>query len=40
VLPHERGTLSPAERLWATPLYRMIYDPDGRPWRDRLRGRL
>ena len=32
--------VTPAERLWAGPLYRMIYDPDGRPWRDRLRGRL
>jgi phosphatidylserine/phosphatidylglycerophosphate/cardiolipin synthase-like enzyme len=40
VLPHQRGNLTPAERLWAAPLYRMIYDPDGRPWRDRLRGRL
>lgn len=24
----------------ATPLYRIGYDPDGRPWRDRLRGRV
>ena len=40
VLPHQHGTLTAAERLWAAPLYRMIYDPDGRPWRDRLRGRL
>jgi phosphatidylserine/phosphatidylglycerophosphate/cardiolipin synthase-like enzyme len=29
-----------AERLWATPLYRLVYYPDGRPVRDRLRGRL
>lgn len=40
VLPHQRTTLTAAERFWATPLYRLIYDPDGRPVRDRLRGRL
>jgi hypothetical protein len=28
------------QRAWATPLYRALYDPDGRPWRDRLRSRL
>ncbi len=38
-LPHQAGHLTSAERLWATPLYRMVYDPDGRPWRDRIRGR-
>ena len=38
VQPHQGGSLRPSERLWATPLYRMVYDPDGRPWRDRLRG--
>jgi hypothetical protein len=26
--------------LWAAPLYRLVYDPDGRPLRDRVRGRL
>jgi phosphatidylserine/phosphatidylglycerophosphate/cardiolipin synthase-like enzyme len=26
-------------RLWAVPMYRLVYDPDGRPWRDRVRGR-
>jgi phosphatidylserine/phosphatidylglycerophosphate/cardiolipin synthase-like enzyme len=26
-------------RLWAVPAYRFLYDPDGRPWRDRVRGR-
>jgi hypothetical protein len=26
-------------RLWAVPAYRLVYDPDGRPWRDRVRGR-
>jgi hypothetical protein len=25
-------------RLWAEPAYRMIYDPDGRSYRDRIRG--
>jgi len=40
VLPHRRHNPTTVERLWATPLYRMIYDPDGRPWRDRFRGRL
>jgi phosphatidylserine/phosphatidylglycerophosphate/cardiolipin synthase-like enzyme len=24
-------------RLWAIPVYRAVYDPDGRPWRQRLR---
>jgi len=40
VLPHRRYDPTTVERLWATPLYRIIYDPDGRPWRDRFRGRL
>jgi phosphatidylserine/phosphatidylglycerophosphate/cardiolipin synthase-like enzyme len=26
-------------KLWAAPAYRLIYDPDGRSWRDRLRHR-
>ena len=26
-------------RVWAGPAYLLIYDPDGRPWRDRLTGR-
>ena len=26
-------------RLWAEPLYRLVYDPDGRPPADRLRRR-
>jgi hypothetical protein len=25
-------------RLWAEPVYRMIYDPDGRSYRDRIKG--
>jgi hypothetical protein len=40
VLAHQRSSLTSVQRLWATPLYRMVYDPDGRPWRDRLRRRL
>ena len=40
VLPHQRQDPTAVQRLWATPLYRMVYDPDGRPWRDRFRGRL
>ena len=26
------------QRLWAVPAYRLVYDPDGRPWRDRRAG--
>ena len=40
VLPHRTYSPSAAQRLWAAPLYRLVYDPDGRPLRDRLRGRL
>jgi phosphatidylserine/phosphatidylglycerophosphate/cardiolipin synthase-like enzyme len=40
VLPHRPVPPTAAQRLWASPLYRMVYDPDGRPWRDRVRGRL
>ncbi len=29
--PHPRVVLSRATKLWAGPLYRMIYDPDARP---------
>ncbi len=24
------------DRLWALPVSRLVYDPDGRAWRDRL----
>ena len=34
--PEKLGLLT---RMWAEPAYRMIYDPDGRSYRDRLRGR-
>jgi phosphatidylserine/phosphatidylglycerophosphate/cardiolipin synthase-like enzyme len=39
VMPHETEQLPWAQRLWAVPAYRVVYDPDGRPWRDRARGR-
>jgi hypothetical protein len=29
--------MAPATRLWATPIYRMLDDPDGRPLPLRLR---
>jgi phosphatidylserine/phosphatidylglycerophosphate/cardiolipin synthase-like enzyme len=35
--PHEPDRLSMFTRAWATLPYRLVYDPDGRPWRDRLR---
>ncbi len=34
---HRPERLSPATRLWAPPIYRAVYDPDGRPWRMRRR---
>ncbi|SDF61498.1 Phosphatidylserine/phosphatidylglycerophosphate/cardiolipin synthase [Klenkia brasiliensis] len=34
---HRRPELTRLERLWATPLYRLVHDPDGRPLRLRLR---
>jgi phosphatidylserine/phosphatidylglycerophosphate/cardiolipin synthase-like enzyme len=40
VRPHQPYRPTRVQRLWAAPLYRLVYDPDGRPWRDRLRGRL
>jgi phosphatidylserine/phosphatidylglycerophosphate/cardiolipin synthase-like enzyme len=38
--PHRPEKLSRRDRLWATPVYRLLVDPDGRPWRMRLRGRF
>ena len=38
--PLARMPLSRSTRAWATPLYRLIYDPDGRPLELRLRGRM
>ncbi|PZS39003.1 MAG: phospholipase, partial [Pseudonocardiales bacterium] len=40
VLPHRTYRPTTAQRWWAAPLYRLVYDPDGRPLRDRVRGRL
>jgi phosphatidylserine/phosphatidylglycerophosphate/cardiolipin synthase-like enzyme len=37
--PHRPEELPRRTRLWAVPIYRTVYDPDGRPWRDRLRNR-
>jgi hypothetical protein len=31
--------MSRLTRLWATPIYRTVYDPDGRSIPDRWRGR-
>ena len=36
--PHKPEQMSRLTRLWAVPAYRQLYDPDGRPWRDRRRG--
>jgi phosphatidylserine/phosphatidylglycerophosphate/cardiolipin synthase-like enzyme len=33
---HSPPRLSLPTRLWATPVYRLVDDPDGRPWRMRL----
>jgi hypothetical protein len=38
--PHKPERLGLLTRLWAEPAYRMIYDPDGRSYRDRIKGRL
>jgi phosphatidylserine/phosphatidylglycerophosphate/cardiolipin synthase-like enzyme len=38
--PHKPERLGLFTRLWAEPAYRMIYDPDGRSYRDRLKGRV
>ena len=37
VRPLERQELGPITRAWASPLYRVVYDPDGRPLGLRLR---
>jgi phosphatidylserine/phosphatidylglycerophosphate/cardiolipin synthase-like enzyme len=36
--PHRPETLARTTRLWATPVYRLLVDPDGRPWRMRRAG--
>ncbi len=37
IRPYRLDPLPRRTILWATPLYRVVYDPDGRPWRLRLR---
>jgi phosphatidylserine/phosphatidylglycerophosphate/cardiolipin synthase-like enzyme len=39
VRSHHPERMSRLTRLWATPLYRVVYDPDGRSVPDRWRGR-
>ena len=36
--PHRPDRLSRLTRLWAVPAYRLVYDPDGRSYRERLSG--
>ncbi len=36
--PARPERLRPCSGLWAVPVYRGFLDPDGRPWRERLRG--
>jgi len=38
LLPHETKRLPWYQSLWAVPAYRLVYDPDGRPWRARFAG--
>jgi phosphatidylserine/phosphatidylglycerophosphate/cardiolipin synthase-like enzyme len=38
LVPHEPEHLPWHQRWWAIPAYRLVYDPDGRPWRDRRAG--
>ena len=35
--PHRPERLGRLTRLWAVPAYRMVYDPDGRSYRARLK---
>jgi phosphatidylserine/phosphatidylglycerophosphate/cardiolipin synthase-like enzyme len=37
--PHRPEHLPLHTKLWAAPVYRLVYDPDGRSWRDRRRNR-
>jgi len=37
--PHVPEKLPAAQRVWAVPIYRSLYDPDGRAIRDRVRRR-
>ena len=40
VVPHQLAEVTRVQRPWASVLLRFVYDPDGRPWRDRIRRRL
>jgi phosphatidylserine/phosphatidylglycerophosphate/cardiolipin synthase-like enzyme len=35
--PVNDGILTPLTRVWATVLYRLVYDPDGRPIKNKIR---
>ncbi|WP_197379743.1 phospholipase D family protein [Mycolicibacterium mengxianglii] len=37
--PHQPERLGLLTRAWAMPAYRLLYDPDGRSWEQRLRNR-
>jgi len=37
---YQHKPLTTAQRLWARPLYRLMFDPDGRTPLMRLRGHL
>ena len=39
LVPHVPEKLAARHRPWAVPVYRGLYDPDGRAFRDRVRGR-
>jgi phosphatidylserine/phosphatidylglycerophosphate/cardiolipin synthase-like enzyme len=38
--PHKAEQLGLLTRVWAEPAYRFMYDPDGRSYRDRIKGRV
>jgi phosphatidylserine/phosphatidylglycerophosphate/cardiolipin synthase-like enzyme len=38
LMPHDPHDVPWHTKLWAVPAYRLVYDPDGRPWRDRRGG--
>lgn len=38
--PHEPAPVGRVQRIWAHPLQRLVFDPDGRRWRDRRRRRF
>jgi phosphatidylserine/phosphatidylglycerophosphate/cardiolipin synthase-like enzyme len=38
LVPHKTKRMPWWQKIWAVPSYRLIYDPDGRPWRHRRQG--